>query len=193
MNDSTAGVTIRTGLVFDVLAEYRSVRQLCAPVFELASRLDPSRVDEWCEMQLYNDVCAWIEGNVGASSIRRAGAAIGGRIHARTIANRPGTEPETTGSEPLAVMEAVSRAAATMIRDPDGRGFEIRSRDPKRIEMRRTQTFNCLLQEGLLLALVERTGVLMPSVRQIRCTRQNDEFCDYEVRWLRDARPGRAP
>jgi hypothetical protein len=183
MNQSTDGVSLMTGFVFDVLAEYQNVRKLCGPAFELASGLDPARLDEWCPMQLYNDVCTWIEINVGASSIRRAGVSIGSRIHARAVAGR-----QIDTADPLAMVEAVAWAATTMVRDPEGRGFEIRAREPKRIEVRRTQTFNCLLQEGLLLALVERTGVLMPSVRQIRCTRQNDEYCDYEIRWLRDAR-----
>ncbi len=183
MDESTEDVTIMTGFVFDVLAEYQNVRRLCGPAFELAAGLDPSRLDAWCPMQLYNDICSWIESSVGSSSIRRAGAAIGSRIHRRAVASQ-----QAATHDPLAMMEGLRTAAATMIRDPQGRGFEIRGRDPKRIELRRTQTFNCLLQEGLLLALVERTGVLMPSVRQIRCTRQNDDFCDYEIRWLRDAR-----
>ena len=172
-----------TGFVFDVLAGYQNVRRLCGPAFELAEGLDPSRLDAWCPMQLYNDVCSWIEVNVGASSIRRAGAAIGGRIHARAVASR---QPAT--NDPVAMMEAVHWAAANMIRDPLDAAWTSGHVEPKRIEIRRTQTFNCLLQEGLLLALVERTGVLMPSVRQIRCTRQNDEYCDHEIRWLRDAR-----
>ncbi len=184
MDESTEGVTLMTGFVFDVLAEYQNVQKLCAPAFELAAGLDPSHLDAWCPMQLYNDVCSWIEANVGSSSIRRAGAAIGGRIHARAVASH-----QAATSDPLAMMEGLQQAAANMIRDPQGRGWEIRSHEPKRVEVRRTQTFNCLLQEGLLLALVERTGVLMPSVRQIRCTRQNDDYCDYEIRWLRDARP----
>jgi hypothetical protein len=186
MNESTEGVTILTGFVFEVLAEYSSARKLCAPAFALADELDPARLDAWCDIALFNDVCGWIEEHVGASSIRRTGAAVGGRLYDHGLA--------PAAAEPLAVMEAVSGAARTLIRDPEGRGFEIRSHLPKRIEMRRTQTFNCVLQEGVLLALVERTGVVMPSVRQIRCTRHNHEYCDYEVRWLRDARPSsRAP
>ena len=54
----------------------------------------------------------------------------------------------------------------------------------QRAVMRRTQTFNCILQEGLLLSFVERTGVLLPKVEHKRCTRKGAEFCEYEVTWL---------
>lgn len=42
----------------------------------------------------------------------------------------------------------------------------------------RPRTFNCILQEGLLLSLVERTAVLMPSVSHSACTRRGDPFCE---------------
>lgn len=53
----------------------------------------------------------------------------------------------------------------------------------ERLVMRRTQTFNCLLQEGLLLSLVERTGVLTAQVVHRSCTRKGAEFCEYEMAW----------
>ncbi len=184
MDQSTAGVTLLSGFVFDVLAEYQGVRKMCGPAFELAAGLDTSRNDEWCSIDIYNGVCAWIEQNVGASSVRRAGTAIGTRVFESIVARKGGI-----GSDPLLLMKGLQLLATQVIRDPLGRGWEVTAREPKVIEMRRTQTFNCILQEGMLLALLERTGVLMPSVRHVRCTRQGDEFCDYELRWLRDRRP----
>ena len=180
MNNSTAGVTLMTGFVFDVLAEYQGVRKMCSPAFELAASLDSSRLDEWCSIDIYNGVCTWVEENVGTSSIRRAGTAIGARVHETMI------KRGTHANDPVAMMKALRTLATQVIRDPHQRGWELTQQEPKQIQMRRTQTFNCILQEGMLLALLERTGVLMPSVRHARCTRQGDEFCDYEIRWLRD-------
>ncbi|MFQ5528514.1 MAG: hypothetical protein ACE5GX_19950 [Thermoanaerobaculia bacterium] len=48
----------------------------------------------------------------------------------------------------------------------------------------KTWSFNYFLQDGLLLSLVQRTGVSVPVVDQISCTRRGDEFCEYRVRWM---------
>lgn len=184
MNHSTKDVTLLTGFVLDVLAEYNTGRKLYAPAFEMAAGLDPARPDAWCSIDIYNGVCDWIERNVGSSSIRSAGIAIGNRAYAGMVAH-----DKHIGSDPAAMMVALKWAASTMIRDPEGRGWEIRESVPKRIVMRRTQTFNCVLQEGLLLALIEKAGVLMPAVKHAACTRRNDEFCDYEITWLKDRKP----
>jgi hypothetical protein len=181
VNTSTQGVTLISAYVFEVLAEYQNVRKMCGPAFELAAGLDASRGDEWCSIDVYNGICAWIEENVGSSSVRRAGAAVGARLHDRMVSR--GLSPT---AEPLAVFKMLQMFASQVVRDPHGRGWEIHPREPRLIEMRRTQTFNCIVQEGILLSLVEKTGVLMPAVQQVRCTRQGDEFCDFEVRWLRD-------
>ena len=45
--------------------------------------MDPEQPEAPCSMQLYNDVCTWIEKEVGDASIRRAGNAIGARAFAR--------------------------------------------------------------------------------------------------------------
>ncbi|MEM1413511.1 MAG: hypothetical protein AAGH15_01355 [Myxococcota bacterium] len=180
MDDSTEGVTLLSGFVFDVLAEFEDMRRICAPAFDMAAHLDRERPGDPCPMQLYNDVCAWIENEVGAASIRRAGAAIGARAFARM--SDQGQIAERT---PLAIMRALQWAADTMIQDPKGRGWEILDHQPTSLRMRRTQTFNCVLQEGLLLSMLERAEVLMPSVEHVRCTRRGDEFCEYELRWLR--------
>jgi len=50
-----------------------------------------------------------------------------------------------------------------------------------------SQTFNCMMQDGLLMRLLELTGVTLPSVNHARCTRRGDAFCEYELRWLRGA------
>lgn len=179
MDESSDGVTLMTGFVFDVLTEYQHMRRVCGPAFELAKGLDPSRQDEWCNMSIYNDVCTWIEKNVGASSIRQAGIAIGARISENIVKSNKMTNPT-----PIAMMEALKWAASVMIRDPKGRGWEILSHEDGSIRMRRTQTFNCKMQEGLLLSLLDRTGVDGTDVNHHKCTARGDEFCEYHLTWL---------
>jgi hypothetical protein len=179
MDNGTDGVTLLTGFVFDVLQEYRAMKKTCQPVFDMAKGLDPNRQDEWCNMSIYNDVCTWIEQHIGESSIRKAGIAIGNRAYDNIVKTQGMTSPT-----PLAMMESLRWAAANMIRDPKGRGWEIVSNTPKTITMRRTQTFNCIMQEGLLLSLVERTKVESPDVEHVKCTRRGDEFCEYRLNWL---------
>ncbi|HEY6878170.1 MAG TPA: hypothetical protein VI299_09125 [Polyangiales bacterium] len=168
-----------SGFIFDVLAEYERVRSLCKPAFDMAENLDPTRPDVFTEMQRYNDVCSWIEENVGSASVRSAGRAIGQRIYDTIVKTAKLQKPT-----PLVVMEALQWATSTMIRDPKGRGWEIAEQSANSLLMRRTQTFNCVLQEGLLMSLLERTGVLMPAVAHASCTRQGAPYCVYRLTWL---------
>ena len=71
-----------------------------------------------------------------------------------------------------------------MIQDPLGRGWEILEEGPRRIVMRRTQSFNCILQEGLLQSLIQRCDVTLVSVRHVNCVRDGAEFCDFEITWF---------
>ena len=168
-----------SGFVFDVLSEYQGMRKVCRPAFEMASDLDHQRPDEFVPIAIYNEICGWIEENIGAASIRTAGRAIGERAYAQMA---PAVKDEKVS--PLAILRELQRVASLVIRDPKRRGWEIVKHGDDFVRMRRTQTFNCTLQEGLLLSLVERTGVLMPAVNHSRCTRQGDDYCEYAVTWL---------
>ena len=179
MDDSTEDVTLLSGFVFDVLQEYEGMKRICAPIFSIAEKLDRAKPEQLTAMSTYNEICDWVEANVGRASIRDAGRAIGNRAFDSMV--KSGTLPDTS---PSSMMQALKWAASTMIQDPKRRGWDIQEDSPRKIVMKRTQTFNCVLQEGLLLSLLERTGVLMPSVRHATCTRQGDEFCTYELTWL---------
>jgi hypothetical protein len=179
MDNSTEGVTLLTGFVHDILSEYQHLRRVCGPAFQLANGVEKSKPDEWCSIDVYNDICRWIEDNVGSMSIRQAGIAIGRRVYDNIVKNGKIESPT-----PIAIMEALKWAASVMIRDPKGRGWEIPDRSENSITMRRTQTFNCTMQEGLLVSLVERTGVEGADVEHARCTKRGDEFCEYRLSWL---------
>lgn len=179
MNESTEGVTILSAFVFDVLREYQWARRQCEPMFQLASGLDPARTDERVPIALYNALCAWAEEHMGVESLLRAGRNIGARAYTRMVeSGLLGPEPT-----PREVVEALQRVARTVIEDPDQRSFELLEAREGSLLVRRTQTFNCMLQQGNLLSLVERTRVALPTLTQVRCTRRGDPFCEYEVRW----------
>jgi hypothetical protein len=180
MDHSTEGVTLFAGFIFDVLGEYRGMERSCGELFEMARGLDPAEPTRLVPIKLYNDICQWIEDRFGAANIRQAGRAIGHRVYDQMVKNGG----INRSSSPLQVMEELKRAASFMIKDPKGRGWEIVAATSRSITMRRTQTFNCPLQEGLLPALVERADVLMPRVTHPRCERNGHEFCEYEVRWM---------
>ena len=182
MDESTEGVTLLSGFVFDVLTEFEHMKGVCGPVFEKTAHLDSATPEALTEMALYNDTCAWIEENVGTTNVRRAGVAIGDRAFDAIVEQNKMREPS-----PLGMMEALQWAAANLIHDPKGRGWEILDSGPKAIRMRRTQTFNCVLQEGLLRSLVERTGCQSVRVTHARCTREGDEFCEYDISWVRES------
>lgn len=182
MDDSTAGVTLNSGFIFDVLREYEDSRKMLGPLFAKAQGLNPATPEVVCPMDVYNDVCTWIEKNIGESSIRNAGRAVAERVYANISSG--GKEPKT----PLEIVEALKWAADNMIQDPKKRGWVVVESKDQRIVVRRTQTFNCIMQEGLLKRLVELTGVTMPSVTHDRCTRRKDEYCEYTITWLRGAK-----
>lgn len=189
MDESTEGVTLLATFLLGVRAQYADTPFAARPLFEMTRNLTPEQPFAWVEMRLYNDMCAWIESNLGAASIRRAGLAIGTEVFnylSREVAARG-----APASTPHGILLELQRAAREMIRDPRGRGWEILEVTPNVIRMRRTQTFNCMLQEGLLRSLVEATGVKLVSVHHDTCTRRGDPFCEYIVRWSGIlARPG---
>ncbi|MCC6874792.1 MAG: hypothetical protein IT378_10845 [Sandaracinaceae bacterium] len=185
MDESTEGVTLYAGFVFDVVNEYRSMGRACAPLFEMVQHLDPNDPTRQVPMQLYNDVCAWVERSFGRANIRDAGRAIGKRAFDQMV--KDGVIK--AGITPPEILEQLKRVASIMIQDPKGRGWEILESADRRVVMRRTQTFNCPLQEGLLVSLVERAGATLPRVAHSKCARQGAEFCDYEVTWTGRARP----
>jgi hypothetical protein len=179
MDTSTEGVTLLAGFVQDILAEYQHMRRVCGPAFEMAKGYDKGKPDEWCSIDIYNDICTWIETNIGAMSIRQAGVAIGKRIYTNIVTSGKMTDPT-----PLAIMEALVWAASTMIRDPKGRGWEIIGHNDHSVTMRRTQTFNCPMQDGLLVSLVEGTGAEGVDAEHYKCTKRGDDFCEYRLTWL---------
>jgi len=183
MDESTEGVTLYAAFVLDVVSMYSGLFAIAQPLRNMTATLDPNQPRALVPIALYNQTCAWVEETFGEAGIRDAGKRIGERSY-RSILDRTGK----ASLKPSEVLRELQRSARISIQDTSGRGWEILAEAPRRIVMRRTQTFNCLLQEGLLLALVEKTGAERAKVAQINCTRSGDEFCDYAISWAAEKR-----
>ncbi len=180
MDESTEGVTLWSSFVLTVVEQCRGMERVCAPLFERVKHLDPADPKAPVPIALYNEVCDWIEQNLGAASARGAGTAIGRGAVARMRKTRD-LGPDAT---PVEALHALARTVQVTIQDPKRRGWEILDAVEGNARVRRTQTFNCTVQEGVLLAVVESAGALLPRVEQARCTRRGDPFCEYALRWL---------
>jgi hypothetical protein len=180
MDSTTDGVTLHSVFILKVVEPFRGMERLCAPLFEMVSGLDHVDPRAPAPIQLYNDVCAWIEQHLGAASVRAAGQSIGQNAFNRMRRERM----LQADCGPAEALTALSRTVLSTIQDPKKRGWDVLEIAEGYVLMRRTQTFNCVMQEGVLLAMVEATGVTLPRVEHLRCTRRGDEYCEYEVRWL---------
>lgn len=180
VDNSTDGVMLLSSFVFDVVNYYRDKGPAVAPLTAMLEGLDESDPESICSIELYNTACQWIEDNLGPASIRKAGREIGRHVAAFWDANKLISE----NPMPIELMQALKGAADVLIKDPKGRGWTVREELNGSVTMIRTQTFNCMLQEGLLLSLVERANVKMPRVEHLKCTRRGDAFCEYNVHWF---------
>lgn len=181
MNHSTEGVRIHAGFISDLLRIYESTQNgISAPLFQMATDLDLSDPAGWIPMSRYNEMCDWIEQTLGPANIKIAGQRIGERVYDAVVqSGAVGTNPD-----PIQMLEALKYAADTMIDDPLKRGWEILEKDNERAVMRRTQTFNSVLQHGLLTSLISKTGVRMPAVQLRQSVAEGAEFDEYEIQWV---------
>lgn len=181
MNNSTEGVTLYAGFLFDLLRQFKGSKDTFArDLFMMAEDLDPKKPTTLVPIQLYNDMCQWIEDSLSTANLRSAGVEIGLRVYDQMVQGGDlGDNPQ-----PLDMMRELKRVAGFMIQDPLDRQWEILEVHDASLLMRRTQTYNCILQEGLLHSLVKRTGVMLTNVEHVSCTRRGDEFCEYRIGWM---------
>ncbi len=180
MNESTSNVTLLAGFIIDLLDCYPNKENYFPELFNMAKDIDRNEPLKLVPISIYNDMCTWIEKNIGSANIRKAGEKIGNRAYEQIIKN----EDLPKEPNPKDIMKELKRVANLMIQDPLNRGWEIINEGEKEITMRRTQTFNCQLQNGLLLSLVKKTGVVMPVIKHDKCTKNGNEFCEYNIKWM---------
>jgi len=179
MNFNTDGVTLYSVFISDVLSVYQDKRDIAEPIFEMAAPYDLSKPYNKVPIELYNNICAWIENNLGPANLKVVGIRIGETVYNALLEEEVITEEST----PEEVIRGLVYAASTMVQDPENRGWEIISIGKNTIKMRRTQTFNSILQLGLLRGLVQKTGVLLVNVEYIKRVSEGAEFDEYLITW----------
>lgn len=179
MNNSTDGVTLYAGFISDVLSYYEGQQTVFKELFKMVEDLDLSDPQKPVPMSAYNNICDWVEKNIGPSNTQQAGEAIGERAYKQMIDLKVIT-PE---SGPQDVLKALKHAADTMIQDPLGRGWTILEMTDSGAVMRRTQTFNRSLQLGLLESLVKKAGKPFVKVSFLKSVTAGDEFDEYKIEW----------
>ncbi|MCC5920241.1 MAG: hypothetical protein LAT68_08555 [Cyclobacteriaceae bacterium] len=180
MNTSTEGVTLNAAFLNDVLnlydgkpSEMRVLQNMCADH-------DLSKPDNKVPMKVYNEMCDWIEKEIGPINTKKLGRKIGNTAYGAMVQFGM-IDPQP---KPEEIMKALAQVASTMIQDPEGRGWEIVSSGNKEIIMRRTQTFNSTLQFGLLDELMRKTTASMPKVEFVKEVAKGDEFDEYKITWI---------
>lgn len=178
MNNSTENVTLIAVFVSDVLSFYPQADY--PELYALVAGHDLSQSMNLVPMQVYNDVCAYVENNIGKVSIKRVGRKIGESAYAAM--QQQGLLGEK--NSPLQIMEALATVAKAVIQDPQGRGWDILDAGASSLVMRRTQTFNSTLQFGLLETLLYKSGAASPKVSYRTSVENGDEFDEYLLTWI---------
>ncbi len=117
---------------------------------------------------------------LGPANLRKVGVQIGETVF--EALSKSGSLP--ANPQPIHLLNGLVYAAANMIQDPEGRGWKVLEEKPKYIVMRRTQTFNSILQLGLLQGLVQKTGVRMVEVKYLRSVAEGADYDDYLTTWM---------
>jgi hypothetical protein len=180
MNQSTENVTLFAAFINDVLNLYRDKQDEFQPLFDMTANLDLSDPFNKVPIQVYNDMCNWLEQNLGKFNLVKVGRQIGETAFQAMLSNNL----ITNQSSPEEVAKALVIVAANMIQDPQGRGWELIESAPGKLIMKRTQTFNSKLQLGLLDGLIKKTGVEGVKVDYHKEIAQGAEFDEYIITWL---------
>jgi len=180
MDQSTENVTLAAAFVLDILNMYKDKPEYYAHLSKMTEGMNLTNPMNQVSMEVYNNMCHWIESQIGQANTRILGRKIGNTAFQAMVSNKLITEKAT----PLQAMQGLATVAGAMIKDPKKRGWEIVESGPKHIIMRRTQTFNSTLQFGLLDEIVRKTGVLSPKVEYAKSVLRGDEFDEYKITWL---------
>jgi hypothetical protein len=180
MNNSTENVTLDAVFVNDILKIYQDRKEpLYQPLLKMAQAYDLSDPSAKIPIQLYNDMCSWLERELGPANLRRVGMQIGETVY--EVLKNSGSL--SANPEPIELINGLVYSASIMIQDPEKRGWVVIESKPNVIILRRTQTFNSILQIGLLRGLVQKTGVKMVEVEYIKSVAKGDEYDDYLITW----------
>lgn len=180
MNNSTENVTLISAFVLDILSLYDEKPEFQNHLKKMASGYDLSDPMKHVPIELYNNMCNWIENQIGQTNAKLLGRKIGNTAFQSMLQ----MNLVEAGASPLEIMQALKKVAEMVIIDPEKRGWEILGSGNREIVMRRTQTFNSTLQFGLLDELIRKSGVFSPKVEYVKSVANGDEFDDYKITWM---------
>jgi len=180
MDKSIDNVTIYADVIEDMLKNYQDKKQEYKELFDIASGYDFSKSLNKIPLQVYVNMCDWIEHKLGKFNLIRIGRNIGESTYETMIDKKMivGKCP------PLDVMKALIITAQLGVQDPKKRGWEIVSSTEKSIVMRKTQNFNKVMQLGLLDGLVRKSGVVGVNVSLDKEVSKGSDYDEYLITWL---------
>ena len=180
MNYSTKDVTLYAVFINDILKYYEDKKEDFKPLFDMVTNVDLSQPFNKVPIQLYNEMCAWIETELGKFNLIVVGRKIGETAYQGMVENKLIQK----GATPLQVMEGLVIVAREMIQDSERRGWEIVMHTKNSITMRRTQTFNRNLQLGLLDGMIRKSGVGGVKVDYSKTIGNGAEHDEYLITWI---------
>jgi hypothetical protein len=179
MDQSTENVTLLTAFILDVVREVEKVEADLSGFKAIIQDVNLQNPYQHVPIQIYNDLCAWVETQLGLEALHNVGYNVGETVFNALVENgiiAPGSSPEET-------INGLVIAAGSMINDPKNRGWELLATTNTSVLMRRTQTFNSSLQLGLLKGLIEKSGKQEVQVTYQKSIANGDEFDEYLVVW----------
>lgn len=179
MDNSTESVTVWAVFLTDILKNYENKREDYEELFEIVEGYDLSVPNTPVPMEVYNQLCNWVEENLGKFNLIQLGRNVGETSFQFMLANNM-VRQDATPSEIIATSLQI---VSTAIQDPKGRGMEILETTDNTMKLRRTQTFNGKLQLGVLDGLVRKAQVSSVRVAFQEEIDKGADFDEYKVTW----------
>lgn len=180
MDTSIENVTLNAWAITDILKNYQDKKQDYWELFEMSKGLDLSKPTNKVPIQVYVDMCNWIERKLGKFNLIKIGRNIGESTYSMMIENKMVTEDST----PIDIMKALILTAQKGVQDPKKRGWELVSSTEKSVTMRKTQIFNTQIQLGMLDALVRKSKVFGVKVDLTNEEAKGAAFDEYTITWI---------
>lgn len=179
MDHSTENVNILAGTISDVLKNYEDKKHTFKELFKIPEGYDLSDPYNKVPIHVYHDMCSWIEKKLGKFNLIKIGGEVGESAYNMLLMDNL-----ISGNEkPLELIKALKISASKGVEDPKKRGWEIVSHTEKSIIVRKTQTFNGVIQLGLLRGLIENSGAERVRVVFHKELSLGDDFDEYLITW----------
>ncbi len=154
MNDMTKSTTLKAAWVTHLLQE---IQQRPEPIdntvlMDYCEAYDLGQSSCMVPLQVYQDICDWIEQELGEQAILEIGFQIG----ENTFQDLMEEGKIDAQAKPQRLLEELQTTTDTMVRDPRGKNWEIAEIQEQSIKMSLNQNFHSKLQLGLLRGFVQK-------------------------------------